>query len=143
MAQHVAVHFASAWLGFRIAELQAVADALDIPLSIDKDDLREFYARPTSVLLKISLTDEATIRRLASRVVLAKSFVDVWASGETWEELAEHCVHTHEILLRPTSPRARPSRWSSTHLASIIQAMTAWQSSISWSLCCRGAARST
>ena len=26
-----------------------------------------FYARPTSVLLKISLTDEATIRRLASR----------------------------------------------------------------------------
>ena len=71
---------AQAWVAFRVHELRASAEAAGVSLSIADH-------RPDSVLLPIALQDDAAVQRLATRAVLVKSFIDVWASGESWEEL--------------------------------------------------------
>ena len=81
-------HLALSWLGFRIAELRACAEATGVELTIDDVASTALESRTDSVLLPLRVPDEESVRRLAERTVLAKSFVDVWASADSWDELA-------------------------------------------------------
>ena len=86
------VCFALAWRAFRLPELRAAAEAAGVQLRIDEDEEARFEARDDSWLLPVRLAGDdsshAAAQRLGARTVLAKSLVDVWASGSTWEELA-------------------------------------------------------
>ena len=77
------------WLDFRVAELEAAAHAAGVRLSISPEDVAALRGGSEGVLLRIGVDDEASVVRLASRAVLCKTFFEVWASGDTWEELEE------------------------------------------------------
>jgi tRNA (guanine10-N2)-methyltransferase len=95
------VHLPLSWIAFRIAELRAAAEATSVDLTISEDDEAALHARPDSVLLRISVPDEASLVRLASRTVLAKSFIDVWASGDDWDSLAAQLLAYPRELAAP------------------------------------------
>ena len=80
-------HLSLSWLGYRVAELRAAAEAAGVELSVEAAAEAALEARADAVLLRIGVPDEESVRRLANRSVLAKGFVDVWACGATWEEL--------------------------------------------------------
>ena len=75
------------WIGFRMAELRASAEAAGVALAVDAASEAMLEGSADSVLLRVRLQDEASALRLAERSVLAKSFVDVWATANTWDEL--------------------------------------------------------
>ena len=87
LAYELVAHLALSWLGFRIAELRASAESAGVSLDIDGESEAALEHRADSVLLRVRLLDEASALRLAERSVLTKSFVDVWASANTWDEL--------------------------------------------------------
>ena len=77
------------WLDFRIGEMRAAAAATGVQLSISDDEVAALRSGSEGVLLRIKMDDEESLVRLASRTVLGRSFFEVWASGDTWEELEE------------------------------------------------------
>jgi tRNA G10 N-methylase Trm11 len=73
---------AQAWTAFRHYELRSAAEAAGVALSFDGTLTAE------SILLPVQLPDDASVMKLAARAVLVKSFIDVWATGTTWEEMS-------------------------------------------------------
>ena len=44
---------------------------------------------PYAVLvLQVRVADDASVARLAARTVMVRRFVDLWASGDSWDTLA-------------------------------------------------------
>ena len=95
------VHFALTWRGFHLPELRAASEAAAVLLYVEPSEEETFGRNLSSSLLPVWMEDEASVRRLASRAVLARSFVDVWGGGATWEELERE-------LLRYDRGRAAP-----------------------------------
>ena len=83
------VHLPLTWANFRLAELLAAAEAAGVDVLLEDEEARAtLMARKDGVLLRVGLRDETSARRLASRAVLAKQFVEEWACGESWDEMA-------------------------------------------------------
>ena len=74
------------WFNFRVAELRAVAGLAGVELAIDPEE--EAALREESVFLTVRVADDANVARLAARTVMVRRFVDLWASGDSWETLA-------------------------------------------------------
>ena len=55
-------------------------------LAIDPEE--EAALREESVFLQVRVADDASVARLATRTVMVRRFVDLWASGDSWETLA-------------------------------------------------------
>eukprot|EP00966_Prymnesium_polylepis_P157275 3634890-Prymnesium_polylepis.1 len=82
-------HLIHQWLDFRLGEMCACAEAADVRLSIDEQEAQALRQGGEGVLLRVGLDGDASVERLASRTVLARSYYQVWASGDSWEELEE------------------------------------------------------
>jgi len=100
------VQLAQAWVAFRVHELRAAAEAAGVRLQIDD----ESALRPDGMLLPIRVPDEASVVRLAARAVLAKGFVEVWASGDSWDELAEELLRYPRDAAAPYLAEGTPTR---------------------------------
>ena len=74
------------WFNFRVPELRAVAGLAGVELAIDPEE--EAALREESVFLTVRVADDANVARLAARTVMVRRFVDLWASGDSWETLA-------------------------------------------------------
>lgn len=74
------------WFNFRVPELRAVAGLAGVDLAIDPEE--EAALGEESVFLTVRVADEASVARLAARTVMVRRFVDLWASGDSWETLA-------------------------------------------------------
>jgi hypothetical protein len=74
------------WFNFRVPELRAVAGLAGVELAIDPEE--EAALREESVFLTVRVADDASVARLAARTVMVRRFVDLWASGDSWETLA-------------------------------------------------------
>ena len=69
-----------AWPAFQRAELHAAAEAAEVSLAIEEGT--------NPVLVNLTLPDETSMIRVASRTILIKQAIHVWASATSWEELA-------------------------------------------------------
>ena len=74
------------WFNFRVPELRAVAALAGVELTIDPAE--EAALREESVFLQVRAADDASVARLATRTVMVRRFVDLWATGDSWEALA-------------------------------------------------------
>ena len=74
------------WFNFRIPELRAVAAFTGVPLAIDSEDEAAFHEE--SVFLQVRVPDDESVARLAARTVMVRRFVEVWATGDSWETLS-------------------------------------------------------
>ena len=106
------IHLIHQWLDFRLDELRACAEATDVRLSIDEDDAAAVRQGAEGVLLRAGLDDEASVTRLAARTVLVRNYYEVWASGNSWEELEENIrrvpgAHSAPYLAEGTTFRVR------------------------------------
>ena len=76
--------FVHQWLDFRLPELVAACEATATTLTVDAADAA---ALPSSTCCRVTLNDDASARRVAARSVLVKRFIEVWASGDSWDEM--------------------------------------------------------
>ena len=75
------------WHNFRIAELRAAASVAGVALAIEPEE--EAAVHEETVFLRVHAADDASVERIAARTVLARRFVELWASGDSWDALAE------------------------------------------------------
>ena len=75
------------WHNFRLAELRAAASIAGVALAIEPEE--EAAVREETVFLRVHAADDASVERIAARTVLVRRFVEVWASGDSWDSLAE------------------------------------------------------
>eukprot|EP01127_Copromyxa_protea_P018293 TRINITY_DN571_c0_g1_i1.p1 TRINITY_DN571_c0_g1~~TRINITY_DN571_c0_g1_i1.p1 ORF type:complete len:185 (-),score=40.18 TRINITY_DN571_c0_g1_i1:34-588(-) len=77
-------YFASCEYAFRIPELEAIADTLNIPISIP------FVTDMTSTpFVKVVLPSHDAARQIATRCVTLKGFYEVWGEGNDYAETKE------------------------------------------------------
>ena len=76
--------FVHQWLDFRLPELVAACEATATTLTVDAADAA---ALPSSTCCRVTLNDDWSARRVAARSVLVKRFIEVWASGGSWDEM--------------------------------------------------------
>ncbi|CAK9439087.1 uncharacterized protein LODBEIA_P33110 [Lodderomyces beijingensis] len=72
--------FAQAHPNFRIAELDALAELVNVKLDLSQHDETRPY-------LEVQLPDDDSARRLISRAVLTRGIYELWGQGATYEEL--------------------------------------------------------